>query len=153
MVDEELAHLAAVPDLADERLVGGDHAPHLGLDRREVLVGERTMLRRRREVVVEAVVGRRTEGDLRSRKQVLHRFGQDVSEVVADQLQRVLLVARRDQCELRVPLERAHDVAHFAIHFGGKRGLGEPRPDRRSNVRRASNPRASPAPNRREARS
>ena len=135
MVDEELADPGAVPDFADQRFVGGDDAPHLLLDRRQVLVRERTPLRGRREVVVEAVFGRRAEGDLRSREDVLHRLGEDVREVVADELQRILLVARGNQREVRIPLERAHDVAHLAVHLGGERGLGEARPDRGGDVR------------------
>ena len=70
-------------------------APHLLLDRRQILVGERAAAGRRREVVIEAVVGRRAEGDLRARKQLLHRLGEDVGEIVPDQLERVRLVARR----------------------------------------------------------
>src|SRR3712207_8159667 len=50
--------------------------------------GEGTALGPWGEVVIEAVVRRRPEGDLRARIQVLHRFGEDVGEVVADKLQR-----------------------------------------------------------------
>ena len=110
-------------------------SPHLRLDRGQVFLGERAALRRRREVVIEAVVGRRAEGDLRAREQVLHRLGEDMREVVADQLERVLLVARGDQRELGVALERAHDVAHLAVDPRRERRLGEARPDRRGDVR------------------
>jgi len=112
-----------------------DDAPHLFLDRGQVFVGEGAMLRGRREVVIESVLGCRPEGDLRSRKEVLDRLGEDMREVVADELQRVLLVARGDQREAGIALERPHDVAHFAVDLGGKRGLGEARPDRGGNVR------------------
>ena len=91
----------AGPHFAHQRLVGGDDAPHLLLDRRQLLLGEGAVLGGRREVVIEAVVGRRAEGDLRSGKQVLHRLGEDVREVVADQLERLGLVARGDQREAR----------------------------------------------------
>ena len=47
----------------------------------------------RREVVIEAVVGRRTESDLGAGIKPLHCLGEDVREIVADQFQRVLLVA------------------------------------------------------------
>ena len=52
-----------------------------------------------REVVIEAVVGRRAEGDLRAGEQRLHRLGQHVRVVVARQFERVGLVARGDQRE------------------------------------------------------
>ena len=83
MVEEELADLLAVPFLADQRLVGGDDAAHLLLDRGQVLVGERAAAGGRREVVIETVVGRRAEGDLRAGKQVLHRLGEDMGKIVA----------------------------------------------------------------------
>ena len=38
--NEVIANVAAAPFLADQWLVGGDNAAHLGLDQREVLVGE-----------------------------------------------------------------------------------------------------------------
>ena len=126
------------PDLAHQRLVGGDDPPHLLLDRRQILVGERAALRRRREIVIEAVVGRRAEGDLRARKQVLHRLGEDVGIIVADQLERVGLVARGDQRELGIALERPVEVAHLAVDPRRQRRLGQARPDRRRDVGRAS---------------
>ena len=92
---EEGADVLAAPFLADQRLVGGDDAAHLLLDRGQILVGEHAAALGRREVVIETVVGRRAEGDLRAGIQLLHRLGEDVREVVADQLERVLLVARR----------------------------------------------------------
>jgi hypothetical protein len=48
-----LADLVASPHLAHQRLVAGDHAAHLLLDRGQVLLGERPLLRR--EIVIEAV--------------------------------------------------------------------------------------------------
>ena len=141
------------PHFADQRLVGGDDAPHLLLDRRQILLGERAALGGRREVVIEAVVGRRAEGDLRAREQVLHRLGEDVREVVADQLERVRLVARGDQREAGIALERAHDVAHLAVDLAprARPWRGPARSPRRR--RPGSSPRAFPAPSRREARS
>src|SRR5689334_10369890 len=68
--------LVARPDLAAEWLVGADEAPHLLLDRRQLLVRERAAAGGRREIVIEAVVRRRAEGDLRAREQVLHRLSE-----------------------------------------------------------------------------
>ena len=133
---EEFAHLVAGPDLADQLLVGADDPPHLLLDRGEVLLGERPALGSRREIVIEAVVGRRAEGDLGAGKEVLHRLRKDVRVIVPDQLERVGLVARRDQSELAVLLERPGKVAHLAVDPRRERRLGQPRPDRRGDVRR-----------------
>ena len=90
----------------------------------------------RREIVIEAVVGRRAEGDLRAGKQVLHRLGEDVGIIVPDQLERVGLVARGDQRELGIALERPGEVAHLAVDPRRQRRLGEARPDRRRDVGR-----------------
>jgi hypothetical protein len=136
VLNEELPHSLAVPHFADQRLVGRNDAPHLFFDRGQVFLGERAAAGSGREVVIEAVLGRGTEGDLRAREDVLHRLGQHVCEVVPHQLERVLFVARSDQREVRVALERSHDVAHLAVDLGRQRRLGEPRPDRRRDVRR-----------------
>ena len=47
------------------------------------------------EVVIEAVLDHRADGDLRARPQRLHRLGQHVRGVVPDQFQRARVVARR----------------------------------------------------------
>ena len=125
-----------LPHFADERLVGGDDAPHFLLDRRQILFGERAAAGRRREIIIETVVGRRAEGDLRPGKQVLHRLGEQMGEVVAHQLERVLLVARRDQRELGIALERPVEVAHLAVDPRRQRRLGQARPDRRGDIGR-----------------
>ena len=129
---EEGADLVAGPDLAHQGLVARDHAAHLVLDRGQVLVGERPVLRR--EIVIEAVVGRRAEGDLRAGEEVLHRLGEDMRKIVARQFERVGLVAVGDQGELGIALERPADVAHLAIDPRRDRRLGEARPDRRGDV-------------------
>ena len=43
---EEGADILARPHFADQRLVSGDDAPHLGLDRRQLFFGERAVLGR-----------------------------------------------------------------------------------------------------------
>ena len=68
--------------------------------------------------------------------EVLHRLGEDMGEIVARELERVGLVARRDQGELGIALERPGEVAHLAIDPRRQRRLGEARPDRRRHVRR-----------------
>ena len=85
--------LVALPHFARQRKVGGDDAAHLFLDQRQLVVAERAMLGSRREIVVETVVRRRAKGDLRARKQVLHRFGKHMRIIVAHEFERVGLVA------------------------------------------------------------
>src|SRR3546814_2862600 len=102
-----------LPDFPTERFVGGDDLSHLRLDGGQVLVRERPVPWRK--IIIESVVRRRAEGDLRPRKQGLNGFRQHMGEVVADKLQRVRLVLRRHQRERRVGLERPPEVAQLAI--------------------------------------
>ena len=73
---------------------------------------------------------------MRAGEKVLHRLGEDVREVVADELERFAFVPCGNQRKLRVAFERPHDIADLAIDLRGQRGLGEPRPDRRGDIRR-----------------
>ena len=75
---------------------------------------------------------------LRAGKKFLHRFGHDVRKIVPGKLQRVLLVLRRHQRERYVLVERARQIAQLAVHSRRDRRLGQPRPDRRRHIRRAS---------------
>ncbi|GBD46174.1 hypothetical protein HRbin41_00996 [bacterium HR41] len=70
-----------------ELLIGLDVRAHPLLDRRQILDRHRDT-GRKLEVVVEAVVDRRPDRDLRPGPQLEHRFGENVSGVVADQPQR-----------------------------------------------------------------
>ena len=105
------------------------------LDRRQVLVGERAVFWR--EIVIEAVVGGRPEGDLRAGEQRLHRFGEDVGIVVPRQFQRIGLVARGDQRERAIAGERPAEIDQLSIDAGGERRLGEAGADRRGDVSRS----------------
>ena len=73
---EEGDGLVAVVDLAGEGGVAGDDLAHLGFDRREVLGGERGVAG---EIVVEAVLDCRADGDLGAGEEFLHGFGQHVA--------------------------------------------------------------------------
>ncbi len=128
--------LVALPDFAREGKIGGDDLAHLLLDQRQLLVAKRAMLGGRREVVIEAVVRRRAEGDLRAGKQLLHRLRQHMRIVVACEFERVGLVAAGDQREVGIAFERTHDVAKLAIDARRDRGLGEAGTDRRRDVGR-----------------
>ncbi len=57
-----------------------------------------------------------------------------MGEIVARQFERVLLVAAGDQRKLGIALERAVDVAQFAIDARGDRRLGEAWADRGSHI-------------------
>ena len=75
---------AALGDLvADERLALGDDLAHPGVDAVEVVGGERAAVGQL-EVVVEAVLDRRADGEGGAREQVEHRLGQHVGRRVAD---------------------------------------------------------------------
>ena len=136
LIPPALEELIARPDFPLQRLVRADDAPHLLLDPRQVLFRERAAFGRRGEVIVKAVVRRRAEGDLRAGKEALHRLGEDMGEIVPRQLQRIRLVARRDQSQFAVALERPADIAQLAIHARRDRCLGEARPDRRRDIGR-----------------
>jgi len=80
------------------------------------------------EVVVEAVLDRRADGDLGAGEQLLHRLGQNVGGVVADGLQRLRIVAH-DQFEVAGAAQRAVQVALFAVQSDQRRALGQRRRD------------------------
>ena len=93
-----------------------DDLEHRLLDLAQVLVGEAAA--GLVEVVVEAVVDRRTDGDLRAGEEPLHGVGHDVRGRVADDGEPVG-VRRADGRELRgrrldrrVKVDRAPAVAH-----------------------------------------
>jgi hypothetical protein len=110
---EVFDRLVPVPDLADDLLVAIDDLAHPLLDRGQVVQAERRVTG---EVVVEAVVDRRTDGHLRTGKQLLHRLGHHVAGVVADGLQRFGALARQD-LEGAALVERAVQVAQLAVEL------------------------------------
>jgi hypothetical protein len=82
---------------------------HLGLDQLEVGVGGPEAVREL-EVVVEAVLDRRADGDPRARPQVADGRGHDVRGVVADQPEG-LRRAIGDDLDLGTVGERRGEVA------------------------------------------
>ena len=70
--------------LADERMVGGDGSAHGGLDGGQIVGRERA---RQEEVVVEAVVDRRADPELRAREDPQHRLGHHVRGGMAHRVQ------------------------------------------------------------------
>ena len=114
----------AVPDLAADRLVAADDFPHARLDTFEVVGGERLVAG---EVVVKTVLDGRAEGDLGLGVKLLHRLGQNMGGVMAQQLED--LVGRRvvagDDLQREVARDRRQQVDETAVVARGEGGLGE----------------------------
>jgi hypothetical protein len=102
-VAEALQGLLAADLLALERLLGVDDLLHLGLDEREIVVGERPV---DVEVVEEAGLDRRADRHLRLRKQPLDRLGHHVRGRVAQRLQRRQGRRRADHALQQLLLDR-----------------------------------------------
>ena len=130
LADEPLERRARRDVLALEHLVGLHVLAHLRLERLEVVLGDVDALGEL-EVVVEAVVDRRADRDLRAGIEVQHRRRQHVRGVVPDQVER-LRVPVRDDRHLRhaVRRQRACEIAHLAVDLHGERGAGQPLADR-----------------------
>ena len=80
-----------------------------------------------REIVIEAGLGRGTEGHLRLGIEFLHRLGHDMRRVVADDLDRFGRIARQDR-ELGVVVDRPGQVAGFAVELTATAALARPGP-------------------------
>ena len=123
-------------DLADEFLAARDDLAHLGLDRREILRRERFVAR---EVVVETVGDCGTDCDLGAGVELLHRFGEHMRRVVADQAQRIG-VAAGDEHHFRVVVDPRLQVHQPAVQLHGQGGAGEAGTDRRRHRRARHRP-------------
>ena len=88
------------------------------------------------EVVVEAVLDRRADGERGPGEQVEHRLGEHVGRRVADRVQ-APLVGLGDDRGLVAVGERPHQVALGAVDVGDDRGLGQPGADRRRQITRS----------------
>ena len=84
------------------------------------------------EVVVEAVLDRRADGDLHARIEPPHRLGQQVRRRVAEDVQRVgiVAVARREDLDLAAVRERQPQILDVAVRAHEHGLLGELGPDR-----------------------
>ena len=105
--------LVAVPHLARDRLVAVDDLAHARLDRRQVVQRERLVSG---EVVIEAVLDIGADRHLCVGEQFLHRLGQNVGGVVADDLQRLWQVTR-DDLDLAAVVQRAGEVQQLAVQL------------------------------------
>ena len=129
-VAEEPDRFVAIPLLARDRLVAIHDLAHPGLDPLEILRGEGLLAR---EVVVETVLDRRSDGDLRLRVELLHRFGKNVGRIVAQQLQRFLGIPR-DDGDGGVGLDGGGEVTQDAVHLDRQRRPGQSLADARGDV-------------------
>jgi hypothetical protein len=119
--------------LAHERLVGLDVGAHLLLDAREV--GVRQVLAVGQvDVVVEALLDRRADGDLHPGVQLEHGRGEDVRGVVADEVQRVLPGALGHDLQRLAGQQRHPEVADLSGLLDGERRLGQAGADGRRGV-------------------
>ena len=130
LVGEQLLRRLAVDDLARERRVAGDDLAHLGFDLRQILRRERLLAR---EVVIEAVVDHRADGDLRAGIKLLHGLRHHMRRVVADQLERFLVLAR-EEFDRGVGLDGSGEVGELAVEAHRHAALGERRRDRFGDV-------------------
>jgi hypothetical protein len=125
LVAEDLLRLVPRPHFFRERFVARNDLAHLLLDGVEVLGRKRLIAE---EVVIEAVLDHRADGDLGAGPQRLYRFGQHVGGVVADQLQRARVVAG-DELDLGILLDRVGKVGERAVERHRHRTLGKRRRD------------------------
>ena len=121
LVGEQLLRCRAVHHLAGERRVARDDLAHLGLDDRQIFRRERLVAG---EVVIEAVLDHRADGHLRAGVKLLHGFRHDMSGVVADQRQRLLVFPGED-ADLGVGLDRLGEVLDLPVERHGDGLLGE----------------------------
>jgi len=121
LVAEHALGLVARPRLLGEGFVARDDLAHLLLDGLEILRRERLVAE---EVVIEAVLDHRPDGDLRARPQALHGLRQHMGGVVPDQLQRARVLAA-DEFDLGVALDGVVQVREHAIERHGDGALGE----------------------------
>ena len=128
----------AAPHFAAQRLVRADQAAHFLLDRGKIVHRERLARVGGLHVVIEAVVGRRAEGDLGPGEQRLHRFGKDMRVIVAGEFERIGFVAAGDQREARIAIEGAGEVAQLAVDARGDRGFRKAGADRGGDIGRGA---------------
>ena len=121
---EALARLVARDLLALPLAALGELAADLLLDPLEVGLVDRL---RELEVVVEAVLDRRADGDLHARIEPPHRLGEQVRRRVAEDVERVrvVAVARREDLDLAAVRERQPQVLDVAVRAHEHRLLGE----------------------------
>ena len=130
LVGEPGLGLIAVPQLLGERSVLGDDLAHALFDRGKVVRGERLGAGK---VVVEAVFDHRADRDLGAGPQPLHRLGEHVRRVVADQFERARVLAA-DELEGGIGVDRIGKVAEHPVAHHRHGALEERGGDRPGDV-------------------
>ena len=132
LVGEDLETLSDVVLFADEGLSLGDDRAHLGLDHRQVLVGEVPAVGQL-EVVVEAVRDRGSDRKVRARKQAKDRLRHHVRSRVADHRAPLVGVPRHHLHAIAV-VERLSQIDERPVHLRRDGVFGESRADRGGEV-------------------
>ena len=128
-VGEQLLRRLAVNDLAREGRVARDDLAHLGFDLGQI-VGREGLVAR--EIVVEAVLDHRADGDLRAGIELLHGLRHHMRRVMADQLERLFVLAR-EEFDRGVGLDGSGEVGELAVEAHRHAALGERGRDRLGN--------------------
>ena len=115
-----------------EGLVFGDDPRHLGLDLRKILGRKRVL---HLEVVIEAVVYGRAEGQLHALEEPHHRAGHHVGGGMPQDAQGLgVLTGQQPQANLALGGQRHVGPRELPVHLGRQRGLSQPRADLRGHV-------------------
>ena len=130
IVDEPLPRFDRTHLLAHERELLRRDLPHLLLERLEVLGRER---RRDLEVVVEAVLDRGAESDLRVGTQPSHRRRQHVRGGVPQHAER-FRIALGEDAERAARAQGRHEVLDLSVDGDGDGGREQPLADRAYDV-------------------
>ena len=125
LVSERLQRLVDGEFTPLEGLVGSDDLHHPVLDALEVVRREGRL---DLEVVVEPVLDRRADRELRAREQVEHGLGHDVGGRVADDVATGFGVLRDDR-HRRIGLDRPVQVVHDSVDGHRDRRLRQSRAD------------------------
>ena len=113
--------LIPAPDLApDGKIPLHDHM-HAILDLLQVFGRERFVTR---EIIVKAILDRRTDGNLGTRVEFLHGLRHDMGGIVPHQFES-LVIAGGDNGKLRIVLDQATAVNDRAIELARKSGPGK----------------------------
>ncbi len=113
--------LIAAPDFPHESFVLRNDLAHFLFDRRKIFGREGLGAE---EIVIEAIVDHRTDGDLRARIKHLHGFGEHMGAIVADQFQSARIFTI-DEIDFGIARERIGEISQHAIERHGDRSLGK----------------------------
>ena len=128
---EQSDRVATRPHLALDGLGAVDDLGHAFFDFFEIVERERLVPGK---IVIEAVVDRGADGDLRAGIKLLHRFGHGMCRVVPDEGERIVIPAF-DQADSDAIRQFTIEIPDLAVHLHGDHDLGEPGADVRRQVR------------------